>query len=64
MRKPKPVVRKWFVSEPYNQHEMLGTRGISKQEAQDEFILLQKTLLGTVQPWVWWEKQGYRVRKD
>jgi hypothetical protein len=56
-------VKKWFVSEPSSNEEVPATRGKSKTEAQECFMKRQKGMTGEEKPWVWWEKQGYRVRK-
>ena len=54
---------RWFVTKPYSHDELMGTRGTSKEKAQNEFLIQQSMLTGQHKPWVWWEKKGYRVRK-
>lgn len=54
---------KWFVTKPYSRDEITDTRGSSKGEAQEEFLIRQSMLTGLHKPWIWWEKQGYRVRR-
>jgi len=63
-KKPVPVRPKWFVSEPYSHGEVSGTRGESKEKAQSAFMQMQIMDTGQDKPWVWWEKRGFRVRKD
>ena len=54
---------KWFVTHPGSKKEVPETRGESKDVAQQRFIIRQAMLRGEEQPWVFWEKQGYKVRR-
>ncbi len=55
---------KWYVTEANSQIEICGTRGDSKEKAQTEFMEMQIMATGQDKPWVWWEKRGYKVRRD
>jgi hypothetical protein len=55
---------KWYVTEPSSKSEIYGTRGESKEKAQLAFTQMQIMATGEDKPWVWWEKRGYRVRRD
>ena len=55
---------KWYVTEPNSQDEVYGSRGQSKEKAQFAFTQLMVENTGEDKPWVWWEKRGYRVRRD
>lgn len=55
---------KWYVTQPHDKKEIPETRGKSKQEAQELFLLRIGMLKGLHQPWDWWEKQGYKIRRD
>jgi hypothetical protein len=57
------VTGKWYVTGPNSNEEIPATRGKSKAQAQEAFIRRQAGLEGIQQPWVWWEKQGFKVRR-
>lgn len=54
---------KWYVVNSENS-EIQGTRGESKQEATDNICVQLNMLHGLNCDWSYWQKRGYKVRKD
>ena len=54
---------KWFIVNS-EKNEVSGTRGHSKEEATD-FLCEQLNMLdGTNYDWSYWQKRGYKIRKE
>lgn len=54
---------KWYVVNSQND-EVQGTRGQSKDEATDALSIQLNMLNGVNNDWSYWQKRGYKVRKD
>lgn len=59
----KESTGRWFVVGSDN-NEILGTRGISKEEATDALCIQVNMLKGSNNDWSFWQKRGYKVRKE
>lgn len=56
-------VGKWFVVNSEGL-EIVGTRGASKEEATEALCVQMNMLKGTNNDWSYWQKHGFKVRKD
>jgi hypothetical protein len=54
---------KWFVVNS-ERNEVQGTRGNSKEESTDALSIQMNMLHGTNNDWSYWQKRGYKVRKE
>ena len=54
---------KWYVVNPEN-NEVYGTRGKSKEEATNNLCVQLAMLHGFNYDWSYWEKHGFKVRRD